>query len=63
MLSRFEPLGKAVSLSDGSPTNSVRKSHICGQIIATSHNLGPQKVAFWKGNPLISGKFQVGEIL
>ena len=27
-----------------------------GQIIATSHDLGPQKVAFWKGNPLISGK-------
>ena len=25
-------------------------------IIATSHDLGPQKVAFWKGNPLISGK-------
>ena len=23
-----------------------------GQIIATSHHLGPQKVAFWKGNPL-----------
>ncbi len=27
-----------------------------GQIIATSHGLGPQKVVFWKGNPLISGK-------
>ena len=27
-----------------------------GQIIATSHDLGPQKVAFWKGNPLISAK-------
>ena len=31
-----------------------------GQIIATSHELGPQKVAFWKGNPRlfqdISGK-------
>ena len=29
-----------------------------GQIIATSHDLGPQKVAFWKGNgtPAISGK-------
>ena len=24
--------------------------------IATSHDLGPQNVAFWKGNPLISGK-------
>ena len=33
-----------------------------GQIIATSHDLGPQKVAFWKGNPLISGKSRVGEI-
>ena len=30
---------------------------ISGQIIATSHDLGPQKVAFWKGNgTLISGK-------
>ena len=27
-----------------------------GQIIATSHDLGPQKVAFCKGNALISGK-------
>ena len=27
-----------------------------GQIIATSHDLGHQKVAFWKGIPLISGK-------
>ena len=29
---------------------------LSGQIIATSHDLGPQKVAVWKGNPLISGK-------
>ena len=28
----------------------------CGQIIATSHDLGPQKLAKWQGNPLISGK-------
>ena len=27
-----------------------------GQIIATSHDLGPQKVAVWKGNLLISRK-------
>ena len=27
-----------------------------GQIIATSHDLGPQKVVFRKGNPRISGK-------
>ena len=27
-----------------------------GEIIATSPDLGPQKVAFWKGHPLISGK-------
>ena len=26
-----------------------------GQIIATSHDLGPQKVAVWKGHLLISG--------
>ena len=25
--------------------------HKSGQSIATSHDLGPQKVAFWKGNP------------
>ena len=30
--------------------------HYSGQIIATSHDLGPQNVAFWKGNPIISGK-------
>ena len=33
-----------------------QKSIHSGQIIATSHDLGPQKVAFRKGNPLISGK-------
>ena len=27
-----------------------------GQIIAPSHGFSPQKVAFWKGNPLISRK-------
>ena len=27
------------------------KIHLFGQIIATSHDLGPQKVAFWKGSP------------
>ena len=33
------------------------KAEVChGQIIATSHDLGPQEVAFWKGIPLISGK-------
>ena len=32
-----------------------------GQIIATSHNLGPQKVAFGKVNPVISGKSGVGD--
>ena len=25
--------------------------YISGQIVATSHDLGPQKVAFWKENP------------
>ena len=36
---------------------SVFSFHLSGQIIATSRtDLGPQKVAFWKGNPLISGK-------
>ena len=34
---------------------------VYGQIIATSHDLGPQKVAFWKGNPLISGKSRLVE--
>ena len=33
-----------------------------GQIIVTSHNLGPQKVAE-EGNPLISGKSNFCEIL
>ena len=27
-----------------------------GEIVATSHDLGPQKVANSKGNPLISAK-------
>ena len=34
-------------------------SRCSGQIIVvvTSHgSLGPQKVAFWKGNPFVSGK-------
>ena len=35
-----------------------------GQIIATSHDLGPQKIAFRKGIPLISGKSRlVNEII
>ncbi len=29
---------------------TYRKSMKSGQIRATSHDLGPQKVAFWKGN-------------
>ena len=39
--------------------------HNSGQIIATSHDRFPPKVAFWKGNgtPAISEKIQVGEIL
>ena len=39
--------------------NTVHRNtilHYSGQIIATSHDLGPQNVAFWKGNPIISGK-------
>ena len=37
---------------------------ISGQIIATSHDLGAQKVAFWKGNPRnLQGNRVVGEIL
>ena len=32
---------------------------VSGQIIATSHDLGPQKVAFRKGHPLISGKIRL----
>ena len=34
----------------------VLKFNYSGQSIATSHDLGPQKVAFWKGNPFISEK-------
>ena len=33
------------------PVFSQVVGFISGQIIATSHDLGPQKVAFWKGNP------------
>ena len=34
---------------------------MAGQLIATSHDMGPQKVANRKGNPLSSGKSAVGE--
>ena len=38
--------------------------HISGQIIATSHDLGPQEVAFWKENPrLFQGNLGEGDIL
>ena len=40
-------------------TRKIWNYHLAGQIIATSHDLGPQKVANRKGNLLIS----VGEIL
>ena len=33
------------------------KIYLHGQSIAISHGLGPQKVAFWKINLLISGKY------
>ena len=39
------------------PIAILFKAHIfSGQIIAISHDLGPEKVASWKGNPLIQGK-------
>ena len=31
--------------------DSLGGGHFSGQNIATSHDLGPQNVAFWKGNP------------
>ena len=36
-------------------TRCIVLYHLSGRIIATSHDLGPQKVAE-EGNPLISGK-------
>ena len=34
----------------------VLKPYINIWVIATSHHLGPQKLAFFQGNPIISGK-------
>ena len=38
---------------------ATHRIHVSGQIIVTSNDLGPQKVAFWKGNFLISWKYRL----
>ena len=43
-------------MDDVKPKNYDNTDHKSGQIIAASHDLGPQMVVFSKRNPLISGK-------
>ena len=53
MLKQFGNAGSNIVLF----TQHMRKYMVSGQISSRPHTTDfPQKVAFWKGNPLISGK-------